>query len=465
MDDFPIETQKKREQATSLLKEELGTGRISKILLKRIAHLRKFQSKIDFFFSSPVENRLEGTGIWELEEVVLISFFPYLIDAFLLKEEGKGVSMQILHPGIQMGFAALFLLILSDAMQVLFSLLAMGAGDKQKEGSANGTLSDSTYVVFLLILISQWHLGKLLTLAVIYILVYCLNYQMAPYVTVARSSTEAEYRAIASTAAEVNWIMNLLQELKSSIIKLLLRVNWFSGLLNNILMLSGYREEEWNSKFIMQSNRDLFNLGNMYPVTFSLFIYKGTFNGISLMAKIFLFIVVKPVTLQPGLDGDYNNLHRSGTSIHVPMPIPILSNFANFPFSTRILFVLETRLPIPSFPESPLTEEIEAREYRELAFGFLSKLTSRITGKFILETRRGNRVVAASEERPYRKAFIDRRSGMKETLLKVYKKGTVQSFSLAIQGLLALLLIKISIAGLNATRSYVSTYCLFAFAR
>ncbi|KAL5645962.1 hypothetical protein ACJX0J_004795 (mitochondrion) [Zea mays] len=278
MDDFPIETQL-LSQATSLLKEELGTGRISKILLKRIAHLRKFQ----------------GTGIWELEEVVLISFFPYLIDAFLLKEEGKGVSMQILHPGIPNG----------DAMQVLFSLLAMGAGDKQKEGSANGTLnllrsltekilawvfgsdltqvlwdareSDSTYVVFLLILISQWHLGKLLTLA-----------------TVARSSTEAEYRAIASTAAE----------LKSSIIKLLLRVNWFSGLLNNILMLSGYREEEWNSKFIMQSNRDLFNLGNMYPVTFSLFIYKGTFNGISLMAKIFLFIVVKPVTLQPGLDGD-----------------------------------------------------------------------------------------------------------------------------------------------------------------
>ncbi|KAL5645583.1 hypothetical protein ACJX0J_004049, partial (mitochondrion) [Zea mays] len=113
MDDFPIETQL-LSQATSLLKEELGTGRISKILLKRIAHLRKFQ----------------GTGIWELEEVVLISFFPYLIDAFLLKEEGKGVSMQILHPGIPNG----------DAMQVLFSLLAMGAGDKQKEGSANGTL-------------------------------------------------------------------------------------------------------------------------------------------------------------------------------------------------------------------------------------------------------------------------------------------------------------------------------------
>uniref|UniRef100_A0A3B6FL75 Cytochrome c assembly protein domain-containing protein n=1 Tax=Triticum aestivum TaxID=4565 RepID=A0A3B6FL75_WHEAT len=59
---------------------------------------------------------------------------------------------------------------------------------------------------------------------------------------------------------------------------------------------------------------------------------------------------------QPG------SISRSGTSIHVPMPILILSNFANFPFSTRILFVLETRLPIPSFPESPLTEEIEARE-------------------------------------------------------------------------------------------------------
>nr|UTS76154.1 cytochrome c biogenesis C [Tiquilia plicata] len=59
---------------------------------------------------------------------------------------------------------------------------------------------------------------------------------------------------------------------------------------------------------------------------------------------------------QPG------SISRSGTSIHVPMPIPILSNFANSPFSTRILFVLETRLPIPSFLESPLTEEIEARE-------------------------------------------------------------------------------------------------------
>nr|ULQ70060.1 cytochrome c biogenesis C [Xyris indica] len=65
---------------------------------------------------------------------------------------------------------------------------------------------------------------------------------------------------------------------------------------------------------------------------------------------------------QPG------SISRSGTSIHVPMPIPILSNFANFPFSTRILLVLETRLSISSFPESPLTEEIEAR------FGIPKKL-------------------------------------------------------------------------------------------
>lgn len=57
---------------------------------------------------------------------------------------------------------------------------------------------------------------------------------------------------------------------------------------------------------------------------------------------------------QPG------SISRSGTSIHLPMPIPILSNFANSSFSTRIFFVLETRFPILSFLESPLTEEREA---------------------------------------------------------------------------------------------------------
>jgi heme exporter protein CcmC len=55
---------------------------------------------------------------------------------------------------------------------------------------------------------------------------------------------------------------------------------------------------------------------------------------------------------QPG------SISRSGTSIHLSMPIPILSNFANSPFSTPLLFVLETRLLIPSFPESPWTERV-----------------------------------------------------------------------------------------------------------
>jgi len=43
------------------------------------------------------------------------------------------------------------------------------------------------------------------------------------------------------------------------------------------------------------------------------------------------------------------------------MPIP-MSNFGNFPLSTNILFVLETCIPILSIPESPLRDEIEARE-------------------------------------------------------------------------------------------------------
>ncbi|KAL5100029.1 hypothetical protein RYX36_004356 [Vicia faba] len=59
---------------------------------------------------------------------------------------------------------------------------------------------------------------------------------------------------------------------------------------------------------------------------------------------------------QPG------SITRSGTLIHVPMPIPILSNFSNFPLLTRILFVPEPRLPILYFPESPLRYGIEARQ-------------------------------------------------------------------------------------------------------
>nr|AEO21076.1 cytochrome c biogenesis C [Silene conica] len=59
---------------------------------------------------------------------------------------------------------------------------------------------------------------------------------------------------------------------------------------------------------------------------------------------------------QPG------SISSLGTSIHVPMLIPTLSNFANFLISIPIFFVLETRLPIPSFLESSLLSEIKERE-------------------------------------------------------------------------------------------------------
>nr|XP_033513017.1 putative cytochrome c biosynthesis ccmC-like mitochondrial protein [Nicotiana tomentosiformis] len=60
------------------------------------------------------------------------------------------------------------------------------------------------------------------------------------------------------------------------------------------------------------------------------------------------------ILCQPG------RIIRSGTSIHIHNPVLILSNFANSPFSIRILFIMETCLPIPSFLESPLTKEIES---------------------------------------------------------------------------------------------------------
>ncbi|KAI3840252.1 hypothetical protein MKX03_021667 [Papaver bracteatum] len=64
-------------------------------------------------------------------------------------------------------------------------------------------------------------------------------------------------------------------------------------------------------------------------------------------------IIKFPVNLwntlhQPG------SISRSGTSIHVSMLIPILSNFANS-FFTLFFFVSETRLLILSFLESSLT--------------------------------------------------------------------------------------------------------------
>lgn len=66
--------------------------------------------------------------------------------------------------------------------------------DANWAGDPNDRTSTSAYVVFLGANPISWSYKK--------------------QKTVARSSTEAEYRAIASTAAEVNWIMNLLQELK-----------------------------------------------------------------------------------------------------------------------------------------------------------------------------------------------------------------------------------------------------------
>lgn len=48
---------------------------------------------------------------------------------------------------------------------------------------------------------------------------------------------------------------------------------------------------------------------------------------------------------QPG------SISSSGTSIHVPMPLTLSNNVATSPASTLVLFVLETRMPIPSYTE------------------------------------------------------------------------------------------------------------------
>nr|YP_010373870.1 ABC transporter subunit C [Hernandia nymphaeifolia]UPI56052.1 ABC transporter subunit C [Hernandia nymphaeifolia] len=68
--------------------------------------------------------------------------------------------------------------------------------------------------------------------------------------------------------------------------------------------------------------------------------------------------IIKPPVNWWNTSHQPESISRSGTSIHVSMLMPILSNFANSPFSTRIFFVLETRLPIPSLSESPLTAEM-----------------------------------------------------------------------------------------------------------
>ncbi|KAJ3668542.1 hypothetical protein LUZ60_018243 [Juncus effusus] len=86
------------------------------------------------------------------------------------------------------------------------------------------------------------------------------------------------------------------------------------------------------------------------------------------LASIFICVGLIDIPIIKFSVNWWNTLHqpgsisRSGTSIHVSMLIPILSNFANFLLFTLILFVLETRLLILSFLESSLTEEIEARE-------------------------------------------------------------------------------------------------------
>ena len=106
------------------------------------------------------------------------------------------------------------------------------------------------------------------------------------------------------------------------------------------------------------------------PVLISFIIYPGAPRSQKLpvelapisirVGPINIPIIKSPVT-RWNTSHQTGSIGQLGTSIHVPMLIPILFNFANFLFPTRILLVLETRLPIPSFLESPLTEEMEAR--------------------------------------------------------------------------------------------------------
>lgn len=102
-----------------------------------------------------------------------------------------------------------------------------------------------------------------------------------------------------------------------------------------------------------------------------LFIYLGAlcFQKLSVeLASILICVGLIDIPIIKFSVNWWNTLHqpgsisRFGTSIHVSMLIPILSNFANFLFLTCLLFVIEIRLLILSFLESSLTEEIEARE-------------------------------------------------------------------------------------------------------
>nr|ANY30588.1 cytochrome c biogenesis C [Luronium natans]ANY30594.1 cytochrome c biogenesis C [Hydrocleys nymphoides] len=97
------------------------------------------------------------------------------------------------------------------------------------------------------------------------------------------------------------------------------------------------------------------------------FIYLGAlcFQKLSVeLASIFICVGLIDIPIIKFSVNWWNTLHqpgsisRFGTSIHLSMLIPILSNFANFLFLTFFLFVLETRLLILSFLESSWTERV-----------------------------------------------------------------------------------------------------------
>nr|ANY30613.1 cytochrome c biogenesis C [Enhalus acoroides] len=87
------------------------------------------------------------------------------------------------------------------------------------------------------------------------------------------------------------------------------------------------------------------------------------------LASIFICVGLIDIPIIKFSVNWWNTLHqpgsisRFGTSIHLSMLIPILSNFANFLFFTSFLFVLETRLLILSFLESSWTERVGVDKY------------------------------------------------------------------------------------------------------
>nr|QJS35645.1 cytochrome c biogenesis C [Taxus cuspidata] len=102
------------------------------------------------------------------------------------------------------------------------------------------------------------------------------------------------------------------------------------------------------------------------PVFISSFIYPGAlcFQKLSVeLASISICIglINTPIIKSPvnwwNTPHQPGSISQFGTSTHVSMPIPILFNSANSPFSTCILLVLETRLLILSLLESSFITE------------------------------------------------------------------------------------------------------------